>query len=239
MRFPGFACAVGAALALALPAEAARPSWGVELGPSFGSFTSAPGGSLASGPGENRTRVGFGGGVLAEWTVGPRLSVTGTLRYEESVAGLRHEVGQYFNGARGYGIWSDEALLLRKLTLGPALRVGIAGGFGVVILPQLSYLLQARRRFDVGLGGLAVTSAGTRSQAVIFEQASWTYEQEVTSGYDRVLAGLFAGLSFEHPVAGQRLRVEAGYGRTLGDPARSGAGEGSLQELRAGIAWLH
>lgn len=239
MRFRGFACAVGAALALALPARAARPLWGVELGPSFGSFTSAPGGSLASGPGENRTEVGFGGGALAEWTVGPRLRVTGTLRYEESVAGLRHEVGQFFNGATGYGVWSDEALRLRRLTLGPTLRMGLARGFGIAILPQLSYLLQARRRYEVSLGGLAVTSGSARSQAVIFEQVGRAYEREVTGGYDRVLAGLFAGLSFEHPVAGQRLRVEAGYGRTLGDPSRSGTGEGSLQELRAGIAWLH
>lgn len=232
------ASAAGLALLLAIPV-AARPRWGVEFGPRFGSFTAAPATNDLSGePNQNRTLATFGGGVLTEWPESDRISLGMALRYEESGAGLHHQVLQYFSGGAAYGLWADEKLRFRSLAVAPALRVGLGRGFGAALSPELSYVLKATRGIDLTARGAQAAAASFAPNATIFEQAGDSFELDVTRDYHRMMVGLSAAASWEHAFGGERFRIEAGYHRMLADPGRSGAADEHVQDFRAGLCWL-
>ena len=64
-------------------------------------------------------------------------------------------------------------------------------------------------------------------------------DTDETARYHRWLGGTTAGLSWEHAVFGQPIRLAADYQIMLNEPSRDSSFRQRMQALRLGVAWLH
>ena len=216
--------------------------WGIEVAPQWTGFTHAATGaaSLNGTPNENRSRTSLGGGLVAEVPTRGRWTYGVALRYQEPAAAVRHATGfQFFNGGQGYEQWADDRVRMRELTLAPGAGIGIGEGLRVAVSLEATYLLQARFTRDLSLVALNAQPVLFRPLAGAITPLEGHFDTDETARYHRWLAGTTAGLSWEHAVFGQPIRLAADYQIMLNEPSRDASFRQRMQALRLGVAWLH
>src|SRR5262249_33995520 len=116
--------------------------------------------------------------------------------------------------------------------------LGIGEGVRVELSLEASYLLQARFTRDLSIVPLNPQPFPFPLAGVI-TPLTGHFDSDETARYHRWLAGTTAGLSWEHRMFRQPLRLAADYQLMLSEPSRDTSFRQRMQALRLSVTWLH
>jgi hypothetical protein len=221
----------------AVPAQAA--AWSPRLGLEVGTgLTHGP--SVALIDEDEHWGLGASGGVVAEWSLGPRLALVSGPRWERLSGKTSGALDFFATGVPGgtrmaytQRLGFDRVALPVRLALRPA-----GAGWSIEGGLVAGWLAHVRRSADVTITELPALARSARPAAMIFEEVGTFDATDWTHRFHRWDLAATGGLGWDRPLGAQTLRVRARWQQGLVDigkfdePVRLGSAE-----LTLGLLW--